>query len=33
MFYPGTVNKKYSLFDILNDENPYRAIKLINESL
>lgn len=33
MFYPGTAKKNYSLFDILNDENPYRAIKLINESL
>lgn len=33
MFYPGTAKTNYSLFDILNDENPYRSIKLINEVL
>ncbi|HZL11859.1 MAG TPA: BREX protein BrxB domain-containing protein [Prolixibacteraceae bacterium] len=30
LFYPGTVKDNYSMFDLLNDENPYRAIKLIN---
>jgi len=30
MFYPGTAKEYYSLFNLLNDENPYRAIKLIN---
>lgn len=30
LFYPGTVKDYYSMFDLLNDENPYRAIKLIN---
>lgn len=31
MFFPGTAKSSYSLFDLLNDENPYRSIKLINE--
>jgi DNA-dependent RNA polymerase auxiliary subunit epsilon len=31
LFYPGNVNNNYSLFGLLNDENLYRAIKLINE--
>ncbi|MFH2144397.1 MAG: BREX protein BrxB domain-containing protein [Bacteroidota bacterium] len=31
MFFPGTAKSTYSLFDLLNDENPYRSIKLINE--
>lgn len=31
MFYPGKAKNYYSLFGILNDENLYRAIKLINE--
>ena len=30
MFYPGSAKENYSLFNLLNDENPYRAIKLIN---
>lgn len=30
LFYPGEVKDFYSLFNLLNDENPYRAIKLIN---
>lgn len=30
LFYPGTAKDCYSMFDLLNDENPYRAIKLIN---
>jgi hypothetical protein len=30
LFYPGDVKDYYSLFKLLNDENPYRAIKLIN---
>ncbi len=30
MFYPGSAKEYYSLFNLLNDENPYRAIKLIN---
>jgi len=30
LFYPGTAKDYYSMFDLLNDENPYRAIKLIN---
>lgn len=30
LFYPGVVKDYYSLFKLLNDENPYRAIKLIN---
>lgn len=30
LFYPGEVKAYYSLFKLLNDENPYRAIKLIN---
>lgn len=30
LFYPGTAKDNYSMFDLLNDENPYRAIKLIN---
>ena len=33
MFFPGTAKSSYSLFNLLNDENPYRAIKLINEQL
>jgi hypothetical protein len=31
MFYPGVVKGYYSLFGLLQDENLYRAIKLINE--
>jgi len=31
LFFPGEVNDNYSLFNLLNDENPYRAIKLINQ--
>lgn len=31
MFYPGTAKGYYSLFGLLQDENLYRAIKLINE--
>lgn len=31
LFYPGTVKTNYNLFGLLNDENLYRAIKLINE--
>jgi bacteriophage exclusion system BrxB-like protein len=30
MFYPGEAKEYYSLFGLLNDENLYRAIKLIN---
>jgi hypothetical protein len=30
VFYPGRVNQFCHLFDKLNDDNPYRAIKLIN---
>lgn len=30
LFYPGTVKDNYNMFALLNDENPYRAIKLIN---
>lgn len=30
LFYPGDVKDYYSLFKLLNDENPYRAIKLIS---
>lgn len=30
LFYPGSAKEYYSLFNLLNDENPYRAIKLIN---
>lgn len=30
VFYPGRVDQFCHLFDRLNDENPYRAIKLIN---
>jgi hypothetical protein len=30
LFYPGTAKDYYSMFNLLNDENPYRAIKLIN---
>lgn len=30
IFYPGEVKDFYSLFSLLNDEHPYRAIKLIN---
>jgi hypothetical protein len=30
MFYPGSAKNYYSMFNLLNDENPYRAIKLIN---
>jgi len=30
LFYPGEVREHYHLFNILNDENLYRAIKLIN---
>lgn len=31
MFYPGKAKDYYSLFGLLQDENLYRAIKLINE--
>jgi hypothetical protein len=31
MFYPGEAKGYYSLFGLLQDENLYRAIKLINE--
>jgi hypothetical protein len=31
LFYPGKAERYYSLFGILQDENLYRAIKLINE--
>lgn len=31
LFYPGDAKKNYNLFKVLNDENLYRAIKLINE--
>lgn len=31
MFYPGVAKGYYSLFGLLQDENLYRAIKLINE--
>lgn len=30
LFYPGKATNNYSLFGLLNDENLYRAIKLIN---
>jgi hypothetical protein len=30
LFYPGTVKGNYNLFGLLNDENIYRAIKLLN---
>lgn len=30
LFYPGTAKDYYSMFGLLNDENPYRAIRLIN---
>lgn len=30
LFYPGSADRHYNLFKILNDENLYRAIKLIN---
>lgn len=30
LFYPGEVKENYRLFKLLNDENLYRAIKLIN---
>ena len=30
MFYPGKAKEKYSLFGLLEEENLYRAIKLIN---
>lgn len=31
LFYPGKVKENYNLFGLLNDENLYRAIKLINQ--
>ncbi len=31
LFYPGEVKEFYNLFGLLNDENLYRAIKLINQ--
>jgi len=31
MFYPGTHDINYKLFSVLDDKNPYRAIKLINQ--
>lgn len=31
LFYPGEAKEFYNLFKILNDENLYRAIKLINQ--
>ena len=30
LFYPGEAKEHYSLFKLLNDENLYRAIKLLN---
>ena len=30
LFYPGTARDYYSMFGLLSDENPYRAIRLIN---
>jgi hypothetical protein len=30
LFYPGTAKEYYKLFNLLDDENLYRAIKLIN---
>ena len=30
LFYPGEAKDHYSLFKLLNDENLYRAIKLLN---
>ncbi|MGK0363401.1 MAG: hypothetical protein ACI85O_000446 [Saprospiraceae bacterium] len=30
LFYPGKAKENYNLFGLLNDENLYRAIKLIN---
>ena len=30
LFYPGTYNRNYQLFEVLEDEHLYRAIKLIN---
>ena len=30
IFYPGRVDQYCHLFDRLNDDNPYRAIKLVN---
>jgi hypothetical protein len=32
LFYPGEAKEHYNLFSLLNDENLYRAIKLINET-
>ncbi len=31
LFYPGNAGKNNNLFKILNDQNAYRAIKLINQ--
>jgi hypothetical protein len=31
LFYPGEAKEYYNLFKLLNDENLYRAIKLINQ--
>jgi hypothetical protein len=31
LFYPGEVKENYNLFKLLNDENLYRAIHLINQ--
>lgn len=31
LFYPGEAKENYNLFKLLNDENLYRAIKLINQ--
>ena len=31
IFYPGKVGENYNLFNLLNDEHLYRAIKLINQ--
>lgn len=30
LVYPGELNDNYSMFNLLNDEHPYRAIQLIN---
>lgn len=30
LFYPGEATDRYSLFGLLEDDNPYRSIKLIN---
>jgi len=32
LFYPGIYKGSFELFGLLNDKNPYRTIKLINEN-